>query len=193
MHTGWNVAITRINNILTHDSNVKNIQEWKMSLKQRQEAKVKSRLESDAFLKDFNSFLQNVEKFVGHRFGLRDWIPNKSIITTPSFDSSMEHASLGMQRIHRSVILKAAGIVLLWEAISHGKAHCVCRTSPFSRKEDELVMDCCIIHYTQLSSFQQQTFFTLVCVGGCSRDGLPHEAAIKIIAEVVLIWHWMSM
>lgn len=58
----WNVAITRINNILTHDSNVKNIQECKMSLKQQQEAEVESRREPNAWKYLVSSFLRDIGK-----------------------------------------------------------------------------------------------------------------------------------
>lgn len=78
----WNFAITRISNILTHDSNVKNIQECKMSLKQWQEAEVKSRLESNAWQNFVFSFLK-ADKYGGHSFDLRGWTPRKSIFTNP--------------------------------------------------------------------------------------------------------------
>lgn len=65
VHMRWNPAnYQNFSNILTHDSNAKNIQECKMSLKQWQEAEVKSRLESNAwrnFVFSFSEKLTNME------------------------------------------------------------------------------------------------------------------------------------
>lgn len=137
----WNFAITRINNILTHDSNVKNIQECKMSLKQWQEAEVKSRLDSNAWQNFVFSFLK-VDKYGGHSFDLGGSTPRKSIFTNPCI-GWLRGVNLVWKWL-REVLCPEKQVCafsdMLWKG-SQGS-----RTGPMSRRELMGLFWCFLLH-----------------------------------------------
>lgn len=119
-------AITRINNILTHDSNVKNIQECKMPLQQSQKAEVRSRRELGPWKAVVFSEPWAVQ---GTMWGLESWAPKSSMMQSSTrcgpwmVNSGREVSGIGPQNAAAQR--------------SHycGETNGVRRCSPNSRKE----------------------------------------------------------